>query len=71
MDRRIDYDTDIKALDIEFLNNEDKKIVITQVLNDNVVLMEDEDKTNFYVGNRINEDNCVKIVIKKPYQRIN
>ncbi|CAI8498105.1 unnamed protein product [Hanseniaspora opuntiae] len=65
LDRRIDYDTDIKALDIEFLNNEDKKIVITQVLNDNVVLMEDEDKTNFYVGNRINEDNCVKIVIKK------
>lgn len=65
LDRRIDYDTDIKALDIEFLNNEDKNIVITQVLNDNVVLMEDEDKTNFYVGNRINEDNCVKIVIKK------
>lgn len=65
LDRRIDYDTDIKALDIEFLNNEDKKIVITQVLNDNVVLMEDEDKTNFYVGNRINEDNWVKIVIKK------
>lgn len=65
LDRRIDYDTDIKALDIEFLNNEDKNIVITQVLNDNVVLMEDEDKTNFYIGNRINEDNCVKIVIKK------
>lgn len=65
LDRRIDYDTDIKALDIEFLNTEDKNIVITQVLNDNVVLMEDEDKTNFYIGNRINEDNCVKIVIKK------
>lgn len=64
LDRRIDYDTDIKTLDIEFLNNVDKKIVITQVLNDNVVLMEDEDKNNFYIGNRINEDNCVKVVIK-------
>ncbi|KAL6933411.1 uncharacterized protein HGUI_02828 [Hanseniaspora guilliermondii] len=65
LDRRIDYDTDIKTLAIEFLNNEGKKIAITQVLNDNVVLMEDEDKSNFYIGNRVNEDDCVKIVIKK------
>lgn len=65
LDRRIDYDTDIKALDIEFINNDNKNLLITQVLNDNIVLLEDDSKSNFYIGTRINEEDSVKIVIKK------
>ena len=65
LDRRIDYDTDIKALDIEFINNDNKNLLITQVLNNNIVLLEDDSKSNFYIGTRINEEDSVKIVIKK------